>query len=269
MGSGTGPGAGAARRLRAPLSELHTLAAEMNATAPAAQATMAARMLAIVDRLRGLTRSMVRGTEHDTTVTLRPERIGVSGLLWGIARGEEDRLREGGRRLEIDVADVPDRDFTLDVVTEVNPDKNTELQGLYRSKGIYCTQCEAEGFRRITYYPDRPDVMAVFEVTINGPHPVLLSNGNPVAQGPNHAQWHDPHPKPAYLFALVAGDLVAHSDSFTTMGGKTSLSLSGSAMVCPSRILARVAMIASWTTMFPEVRAVMCTCDQQWNRPRG
>ncbi|HAC48830.1 MAG TPA: hypothetical protein DCE85_06030, partial [Sulfitobacter sp.] len=69
-----------------------------------------------------------------------------------------------------------------------------------------------EGFRKITYYPDRPDVMSVFTVTINGPHPVLLSNGNPVAQGQNHAEWHDPWPKPAYLFALVAGDLVAHSD---------------------------------------------------------
>ncbi len=112
--------AGAARRLRAPLSELHTLAAEMNATAPAAQATMAARMLAVVDRLRGLTRSMVRGTEHDTAVTLRPERIGVSGLLWGIARGEEDRLREGGRRLEIDVADgTPSAWADLDRLQEI------------------------------------------------------------------------------------------------------------------------------------------------------
>lgn len=97
--------AGAARRLRAPLSELHTLAAEMNATAPAAQATPAARMLAIVDRLRGLANSMVRGTEHDPAPLSRPERIGTSGLLWGVARGHEDRLREVGLRLEIEVSD--------------------------------------------------------------------------------------------------------------------------------------------------------------------
>lgn len=97
--------AGAARRLRAPLSELHTLAAEMNATAPAAQATQAARMLAIVDRLRGLANAMVRGTEHDPAPAPRPERVGTAGLLWGVARGHEDRLREVGLRLEIEVAD--------------------------------------------------------------------------------------------------------------------------------------------------------------------
>ena len=88
------------------------------------------------------------------------------------------------------------------------------------SNGMYCTQCEAEGFRKITYYPDRPDVMAVFTVTINGPHPVLLSNGNPVSSGTDTAEWHDPWPKPAYLFALVAGDLVAHPGSFTTKSGR-------------------------------------------------
>jgi aminopeptidase N len=88
------------------------------------------------------------------------------------------------------------------------------------SNGMYCTQCEAEGFRKITYYPDRPDVMAVFTVTINGPHPVLLSNGNPISAGENAAEWHDPWPKPAYLFALVAGDLIAHPGSFTTKSGR-------------------------------------------------
>jgi aminopeptidase N len=88
------------------------------------------------------------------------------------------------------------------------------------SNGMYCTQCEAEGFRKITYYPDRPDVMAVFTVTINGPHPVLLSNGNPISTDAHSSQWHDPWPKPAYLFALVAGDLVAHPGSFTTKSGR-------------------------------------------------
>ena len=81
------------------------------------------------------------------------------------------------------------------------------------SNGMYCTQCEAEGFRKITYYPDRPDVMSTFTVRINGDLPVLLSNGNPSGTGEGWAEWTDPWPKPAYLFALVAGDLIAHPDS--------------------------------------------------------
>jgi len=88
------------------------------------------------------------------------------------------------------------------------------------SGGMYCTQCEAEGFRKITYYPDRPDVMSVFTVRIEGDMPVVLSNGNPTASGDGWAEWHDPWPKPAYLFALVAGDLAAHAGTFTTMSGK-------------------------------------------------
>ncbi|MGB3146344.1 MAG: aminopeptidase N, partial [Paracoccaceae bacterium] len=88
------------------------------------------------------------------------------------------------------------------------------------SGGIYCTQCEAEGFRKITYYPDRPDVMAPFRVRIESDMPVLLSNGNPVAQGDGWAEWNDPWPKPAYLFALVAGDLVNLPDRFTTRSGR-------------------------------------------------
>ncbi|SEL80891.1 aminopeptidase N [Roseovarius azorensis] len=117
-------------------------------------------------------------------------------------------------------ADVPDAPFTFEAEVEVDPGNNTALEGLYMSNGMYCTQCEAEGFRKITYYPDRPDVMGVFTVRIEGPEPVMLSNGNPVAQGAGWAEWHDPWPKPAYLFALVAGDLVAHSDSFTTRSGR-------------------------------------------------
>ena len=115
---------------------------------------------------------------------------------------------------------VPDAPFIWETEVEIDPANNTALEGLYMSNGMYCTQCEAEGFRKITYYPDRPDVMSVFTVTINGPHPVLLSNGNPVTTATDHAEWHDPWPKPAYLFALVAGDLVAHSDHFTTMNGR-------------------------------------------------
>ncbi len=117
-------------------------------------------------------------------------------------------------------ADVPDAPFLWEAEVEIAPAANTALEGLYISQGMFCTQCEAEGFRRITYYPDRPDVMAVFTVRIESDLPVLLSNGNPVASGDGWAEWHDPWPKPAYLFALVAGDLVAHSDSFTTASGR-------------------------------------------------
>jgi aminopeptidase N len=102
----------------------------------------------------------------------------------------------------------------------INPAAITALEGLYMSRGMYCTQCEAEGFRKITYYPDRPDVMARFKVRVESDLPVLLSNGNPGAQGKGFAEWDDPWPKPAYLFALVAGDLRAHSAKFTTASGR-------------------------------------------------
>ncbi|MBC7132364.1 MAG: aminopeptidase N [Roseovarius sp.] len=117
-------------------------------------------------------------------------------------------------------ARVPDAPFLWEAEVEIAPARNTALEGLYMSNGMYCTQCEAEGFRKITYYPDRPDVMAVFHVRIESALPVLLSNGNPVAAGEGFAEWHDPWPKPAYLFALVAGDLVAHRDRFTTRSGR-------------------------------------------------
>ncbi|WP_371059214.1 aminopeptidase N [Rhodosalinus sp. 5P4] len=115
---------------------------------------------------------------------------------------------------------VPDAPFTWEAEVEISPETNTALEGLYMSRGMYCTQCEAEGFRKITYYPDRPDVMAPFTVRIEGDLPVLLSNGNPGAAGEGWAEWHDPWPKPAYLFALVAGDLVAQRDTFTTRSGR-------------------------------------------------
>jgi len=117
-------------------------------------------------------------------------------------------------------AQVPDAPFTWECEVEIAPEDNTALEGLYMSGGMYCTQCEAEGFRRITYYPDRPDVMAVFTVRIESDLPVLLSNGNPTASGDGWAEWHDPWPKPAYLFALVAGDLRNHPDTFTTKSGR-------------------------------------------------
>ncbi|MBN7784004.1 aminopeptidase N [Ponticoccus gilvus] len=115
---------------------------------------------------------------------------------------------------------VPDGPFLWECEVEIAPAKNTALEGLYMSNGMYCTQCEAEGFRKITFYPDRPDVMSVFTVRIEGDEPVKLSNGNPGETGEGFAEWHDPWPKPAYLFALVAGDLVNHPDRFTTMNGR-------------------------------------------------
>jgi aminopeptidase N len=124
-------------------------------------------------------------------------------------------LVEGGLRCA-----VPDVPFVWEAEVEIDPAGNTALEGLYMSNGMYCTQCEAEGFRKITFYPDRPDVMSVFTVRIEGAEPVLLSNGNPTGQGDGWAEWHDPWPKPAYLFALVAGNLVNHPDRFTTMSGK-------------------------------------------------
>lgn len=123
---------------------------------------------------------------------------------------------------------VPDRAFKLHIETFCNPEANTALSGLYRSRQIYCTQCEAEGFRRITYYLDRPDVLATYTTRIEAERdaaPVLLSNGNLVktgklAGGRHFAVWHDPHPKPAYLFALVGGKLAVHKDTFKTMSGR-------------------------------------------------
>ncbi|NUB45154.1 aminopeptidase N [Fertoebacter nigrum] len=122
--------------------------------------------------------------------------------------------------LTLPAAMLPDGPFTFTAEVEIAPAANTALEGLYMSNGMYCTQCEAEGFRKITFYPDRPDVMAPFRVRIESDLPVLLSNGNPLGQGEGWAEWHDPWPKPAYLFALVAGDLLAHSAAFTTASGR-------------------------------------------------
>ncbi|MDR6633786.1 aminopeptidase N [Phyllobacterium sp. 1468] len=118
--------------------------------------------------------------------------------------------------------------FTLEITTEINPTTNRQLTGLYRSSDVYCTQCEAEGFRRITYFLDRPDMLSVYTVRIEAERneaPLLLSNGNPkdkgkLTNGRHFAVWHDPHPKPAYLFALVAGDLGVITDTFTTASGR-------------------------------------------------
>lgn len=132
---------------------------------------------------------------------------------------------------QLEISDLPEtKRFTLEIVTEINPTTNRQLSGLYRSSGVYCTQCEAEGFRRITYSYDRPDVLSVYTVRIDADRqaaPILLSNGNPVDKGSVEAKpdrhfavWHDPHPKPSYLFALVAGSLGVVKDHFTTQSGR-------------------------------------------------
>ena len=127
------------------------------------------------------------------------------------------------------IAQPPNRPFTLEIETVIDPAANTQLMGLYRAGTTYCTQCEAEGFRRITYFLDRPDVMAVYTTRIEADKkeaPVLLSNGNLIAKGDvpgtnrHFAVWHDPFKKPCYLFALVGGDLACVADSFRTTSGR-------------------------------------------------
>ena len=132
-------------------------------------------------------------------------------------------ISDGGMSLELPLAPC-----VIEIETENNPSANSELSGLYRSNGMYCTQCEAEGFRRITYFPDRPDILTRYQVRIEAEkasNPILLSNGNLIetgalADGFHYALWQDPFPKPSYLFALVAGDLACVKDQFTTMSGR-------------------------------------------------
>ena len=122
-------------------------------------------------------------------------------------------------------------EFSLEITTKINPKENKALEGLYLSSGMFCTQCEAQGFRRITYFPDRPDVMSKYEVTVSADkrkYPILLSNGNLIKQGDegesrHYSTWQDPSLKPSYLFALVAGDLFCKEDSYTTMSGRKVL----------------------------------------------
>ncbi len=150
---------------------------------------------------------------------LTAQGVWIDGVLSNAWRMEGDDL----------LIDLPGNAHEVRIETLIDPKANTQLMGLYASNGMLCTQCEAEGFRRITFFPDRPDVLSVYSVRMEGPKalfPVLLSNGNCTARGEgadglHWAEWHDPWPKPSYLFALVAGDLVANHDSFTTMSGRT------------------------------------------------
>ena len=178
---------------------------------------------------------------------LDPETTKVRATLVVERNGEHDRpLRLDGDELRLLSVQVDGRDAahridgaavvielagdraTVQTEVEIAPAANTKLTGLYASGGMLCTQCESEGFRRITFFPDRPDVLSKYHVRMEGDatrFPVLLSNGNRVAHGQaeggrHRAEWEDPFPKPSYLFALVAGDLQANRDSFTTMSGR-------------------------------------------------
>jgi aminopeptidase N len=183
---------------------------------------------------------------HPTATTVRaklklkPNAAGAPAPL--VLDGDELQLRSvhlDGKPLpqesfvatpdRLTIAQVPHRPFELEIETLVDPTNNTKLMGLYRAGATYCTQCEPEGFRRLTYFLDRPDVMAVYTTRIEAEKKeaaVLLSNGNLIAQGDipgtsrHFAVWHDPFPKPSYLFALVGGNLASVTDSFTTMSGR-------------------------------------------------
>ena len=169
--------------------------------------------------------------ERNPAVAAQPLRLHGEGL--NLTRVQVDgasvSFRHEDGLLVIDT--LPEAPFTLEIRNTCAPDKNTQLSGLYTSGGGFFTQCEAEGFRRITYFLDRPDVMAVYTVTLRAAkaaYPVLLCNGNLVEQGAldncrHYAKWHDPYPKPSYLFALVAADLVAREQHIRTRSGKDHL----------------------------------------------
>ena len=166
----------------------------------------------------------VRRNGQSQTLRLRGDGLSAEAVL--VDGNPSNAWRMDGDDLLID---LPGEAHDVAIATAINPAANSQLMGLYASNGMLCTQCEAEGFRRITFAPDRPDVLSVYTVRMEGPKalfPVLLSNGNCTAtgdgsDGTHWAEWHDPWPKPSYLFALVAGDLVANHSTFTTMSGRT------------------------------------------------
>lgn len=176
-------------------------------------------------------------TRVDAKIEIKKTSNASDLLLNGEAFLEVGDILIDGRKVEpenmllgddmLTLRNVPDA-FTLETTVWIAPDKNTQLSGLYMSGGRFCTQCEAEGFRRITFWPDRPDVMSVFHVRLEANKalaPILLSNGDPIATGElpgekHFAEWHDPHPKPSYLFALCGGDYDIYQDNFTTRSGR-------------------------------------------------
>ena len=171
------------------------------------------------------TLAVARNPAGSGAQALRLNGDGIAALSVAVDGTQVNNWRMDGPDL---VIDLPGAAHEITVTTLIHPAANSQLMGLYASGGLLCTQCEAEGFRRITFFPDRPDVLSTYQVRMTGDKatfPVLLSNGNCAAKGENTdgthwAQWHDPWPKPCYLFALVAGQLVANTAQFTTMGGR-------------------------------------------------
>ncbi|MGR2666116.1 aminopeptidase N [Vibrio campbellii] len=186
-------------------------------------------------------------TDIDLTFDLYDNDTIVTAVSKVVQKGESTTLELDGEGLELRSVKVNGEDwshhevketslvltdlpaeFALEIVTKIDPEANTALEGLYKSGGAFCTQCEAEGFRRITYYLDRPDVLAKYTTKViadKAVYPYLLSNGNRIAEGEaengrHWVQWQDPHPKPAYLFALVAGDFDVLRDKYTTTSGR-------------------------------------------------
>ena len=168
----------------------------------------------------------VRRLNDDATVLrLDGEQLKLISIQMNGNALEDSEYKESEGCLE--VLNAPES-FELEIVTEINPAANTSLEGLYLSDGAFCTQCEAEGFRKITYYLDRPDVLAKFTTTVIGDaseYPQMLSNGNEIHRqklddGRTAVTWDDPFPKPAYLFALVAGDFDVLDDEFVTQSGR-------------------------------------------------
>jgi len=169
--------------------------------------------------------SVARNGNHD-----RPLRLDGDGLVPLAVKVDGRSLAETEWTLEAGALVVPLGGAThkVEVLVELAPESNSKLMGLYASGGLLCTQCEAEGFRRITFFPDRPDILSRYSVKLTADkarYPILLANGDPVEQGDleggrHWAQWNDPFPKPCYLFALVAGDLACNADRFVTMSGR-------------------------------------------------
>ncbi len=167
------------------------------------------------------------GADKSAPLVLDGDELTLSGLL--LDQIEMSTAQYDATPDSLTIRDLPEETpFEICVTNYINPQTNTQLMGLYRTNGVYCTQCEAEGFRRITYFPDRPDVLAPYTITIIAAkegNTFLLSNGNFLGggnydEGRHFAAWFDPHPKPSYLFALVAGDLGLVEDTFTTMSGR-------------------------------------------------
>jgi aminopeptidase N len=167
--------------------------------------------------------TVTRNGDHARPLRLEGNEIAAN---WLKVDGADVAIVMDGSTL---VIDLPGDRAVIESEVTLTPAANRKLMGLYASGGILCTQCESQGFRRIAFHPDRPDVLSVYTVRMSADaarFPILLANGNCTASGTSEdgthwAEWHDPFPKPSYLFALVAGDLAANKDSFTTMSGRT------------------------------------------------